>query len=204
MNTVFKYNPYILEHHLTEISDAENELLIEQALDADNERRGDLNDNEYNVCMDITEETTKLNNLFVNTCHSLFDGLVMEKPKYREFSDGCAYVSNKSRYDSLWHQHLLTSTINGVYYARVPDDMGSLSIIDPEDAMEKKIIPLEKHLYLLPGWMLHKPNPPTSEEFRVSINIEYLSLKRPILKPDNWSKDEYDVFNRKTGSSLIW
>lgn len=200
MNTVFEYNPYILEHHLTEISDTENELLVEQALEANDKKRPKLRDNEFNVKMDDTDETIKLKKLFLNNCHLLFDGLVEEMEQKPLF----AYVSNRHSYDDYWHQHNLTSTINGVYYAKVPDDIGSLSIIDPEDGMEKKIIPLEKHIYFLPGWMLHKPNPPNSEEFRVSINIEYFSLSKPILKPDNWPSVDYEVFNRYTKRKIVW
>jgi hypothetical protein len=69
-----------------------------------------------------------------------------------------------------------------VYYPSVPDKTATFSIKD--EFNNEHEIEVEKGMMLLqPGWMCHKPNPPKySNKHRVSINIGYLSLTRPLLK----------------------
>ena len=152
---------------------------------------------------DNTDEMEILYNLFVKVCHIFFTNIpeecLLERQGRRRQS---AYVSyGKRRYDSYWHNHCNRATINSVYYVSVPDDNGSLGVMT-EICKEKKVTPLEKHLYLMPGWLSHKPYPCKSEEARVSINMEFLSDTRAILKPENFDLDVYGSWD--DNAFILW
>ena len=209
MNTVYVNHPWLLEHHLEEITDSENQELIDLCIKADDINRPNLNKFAYNVGVPSVEVTKKLRLLFINLCEKYFMNGNTEGPlEHRERTnddtqDGCAYVSTNTRYDAVWHTHTQKSTINAVYYAQIPDDSGTLSIIDM-DGIHKKFIPLERYIYLMPGWMIHKPNPCKSVIPRVSFNMEFLSLERPVLKPDHWTEKKYGYMNSNTGAYILW
>ena len=212
MNTIYLNNPWSLEHHLTEITDEENDKLIEQSIYTDEVERPNLEKYNYNCNLPRTDETMKLKSLFFDLCAKYFlinDGHGNVKPITHlertcdEHHDASCYVSTNVRYDNIWHAHLTRSTINAVYYAQVPDDYGTLSIMDV-DGIEKRFPPLERYIYLIPGWMVHKPNPCKSSIPRVSVNMELFSTYRPVLNPANWTEEQYGFLNRKDGSFILW
>jgi len=91
-----------------------------------------------------------------------------------------AYVQNNARWSSVWHDHLQTSTINGVYYLTAPDTEGQLWFMFRETLL--KVTPEEGWLYLFPRWLLHKPVPQKSADYRISLNVELISNECPILR----------------------
>jgi hypothetical protein len=91
-----------------------------------------------------------------------------------------AYVQNNERGASVWHDHLLTSTLNGVYYLSVPDTTGQLWFMFRETLL--KATPEEGWLYLFPRWLLHKPVPQQSPDYRVSLNVELITNECPIMR----------------------
>ena len=93
-----------------------------------------------------------------------------------------AYVQNHERGASVWHDHLLTSTINGVYYLYVPDAEGQLWFMFRETLL--KVTPEEGWLYLFPRWLLHKPTPQRSPEHRISLNVELITNECPLARDD--------------------
>ncbi|MGC1302599.1 MAG: hypothetical protein WA840_09515 [Caulobacteraceae bacterium] len=97
-----------------------------------------------------------------------------------------AYVQNNASGASVWHDHLQTSTINGVYYLSVPDPSGQLWFMFREHVL--KTTPEQGWLYLFPRWLLHKPVPQRSPDYRVSLNVELISNECPILRdePCRW------------------
>jgi hypothetical protein len=203
MNTVFVNHPYVLEHHLKEISDEENDQLIEQSIKADEIGRPELDVGAYNVRMDKTDVTNKLKSAFDELCYEYFFNITKVDRNCDRTSDACTYVSTNTRFDAVWHNHQLKCSINSVYYAQLPDEDGTLSIMD-NDGVEKRFLPLERYIYLMPGWMIHKPNPCRSNTPRVSINMEFLTLEKPILKPDHWDDEQYGIFGQDQKAYVMW
>ena len=203
MHLVFEDFPFVINIDLSnQIDDDLNNRLLEQCIESDNRERASLRKGTYNTRLSSTDEVRYLNNIFIEQIHKLFSNVpkhcMSENPNK---SLGCAYVSYDDRYDSYWHNHCNRATINSVYYASVPDKEGTISVM-LDNGQEGKITPLEKHLYLMPGWMLHKPNPCKSKVARASINMEFLSDTRAILKPDNFDISEYESWDGQ--SFILW
>ena len=120
---------------------------------------------------------SKLYDLFALQCLQYFQPFTLHQQSKRQ----CwAYVQDNRRQASVWHDHLLTSTINGVYYLAVPDPEGQIWFRFREQ--EIKVTPQEGWLYLFPRWLLHKPVEQTSAEPRISLNIEMITNEYPIAR----------------------
>ena len=78
------------------------------------------------------------------------------------------YRSNVNDSESVWHNHLDTSTINGVYYYQVEGD----GIFFERNGKELHYIPQQGELLIFPNDLNHKPAKTTSENWRYSINME--------------------------------
>lgn len=119
----------------------------------------------------------KLYDDFVQICHRNFTNLQLA-PRNKKVM--WAYVQNKERFNSVWHNHKHSTTINAVWYPSIPDPTGTLAIRDGEGVSNMPV--KEGYIYFWPYWMDHKPNPQLhSNEYRVSINIELLAVTRPIV-----------------------
>lgn len=90
------------------------------------------------------------------------------------------YVQNKENWSSVWHTHVSTSTVNAVFYINPPEKGGGLSL--RLNGVETTIQPKPNYLYVFPYWMEHKPNPQEDEDWRISVNIEYVCSQRAIVK----------------------
>ena len=90
------------------------------------------------------------------------------------------YVQNNEQYNSVWHNHANTSSINAVYYIDPPSKSGGLQF--SLAGKEFTIQPEKNKLYIFPYWMDHRPLPQEDKEWRISVNIEYMCLQRPIYK----------------------
>lgn len=92
--------------------------------------------------------------------------------------------NNKSNFNIL-HNHIRTASVNGVIYISPPEDNGGELFYLDETGTAKILKVEENKLYLFPGWMLHKPEPQQSPDWRVCINIEYLCSSRPLSLATN-------------------
>tara|TARA_A100001515_G_scaffold133136_1_gene122113 strand:+ start:665 stop:1327 length:663 start_codon:yes stop_codon:yes gene_type:complete len=214
----YTYYPWLLKIDLSDlVTDELNDELAKQCIDSDKKERpkneennrknaanpNNLNKNSYNTLMDTTKEMKYLYDIFNQKIHKYFSNLPDEcKSENPHKGLGYAYVSyGKKRYDSYWHNHCNRATINSVYYVKVPDSNGVLGLLW-EDGEERKLKPLEKHLYLMPGWLSHKPYPCDNEDPRISINMEFLSETRAILKPENFPTKLYEDWDK--GALIVW
>lgn len=120
---------------------------------------------------------TTLYDRFVEACESYFEPFTVHPHSSRR----CwAYVQNRDRHAPVWHDHLASCTINGVYYLRVPDPTGELWLRRLERVY--RVRPEEGWLYLFPRWLEHKPAPQQALEHRVSLNIELITREYPIVR----------------------
>ena len=119
----------------------------------------------------------RLYDAFLRACAVYFEPYTL----HPESSRACwAYVQNRDRKSPFWHHHLATSTINGVYYLAVPDPSCQIWFRDLDRIVE--VTPLEGHLYVFPRWLVHRPQPQASPEYRVSLNVEIITREVPIVR----------------------
>ena len=87
------------------------------------------------------------------------------------------YRSNIDDSVFAWHNHLYTSTINGVYYYQVDGDGISFKIRPTWNHQEKEFhyVPQQGELLIFPNDLDHRPEKATSENWRYSINMEILT-----------------------------
>ena len=83
------------------------------------------------------------------------------------------YRSNKDWSRINWHNHLYTSTINGVYYYQVEGD----GITFEHKGEEFHYIPEQGELIIFPNNLYHKPDIATSDTWRYSINMELITTE---------------------------
>lgn len=116
-----------------------------------------------------------LYNEYVLTCFKIFGNIKISK-KSRTTCWG--YCSNSNDYNSYWHDHIKSSTINAVYYINIPpNSSGPLFFRIPKNNNEYEIFsyhPKNYDLLIFPNYLEHKPIPPSSEEYRVCINMEII------------------------------
>ncbi len=195
-------SPFLFHHNVTALTDDENEKIVQHAIGQFQNKIDDTRAN--NVLVDHTPEIDKLANIFYDICEDWFENI--ERQIENTYSHQIwAYVQTKDAFVSEWHSHVNQCTLNGVYYAAVPDPTGTLSYINVGGEIET-VTPKERELFIFPGWTIHKPDPQQdSNDHRVTINIEYLSLKRPILSPDKFSYDQYCRFtNNNFPKAVVW
>ena len=89
-----------------------------------------------------------------------------------------AYMTNKDHYMGGIHNHVRSSTINGVYYLNVPhtedEKEGIITFFDDNDKELFWYKPRKGDLVIMPNFMKHEPKPISTEEYRVAINMEIL------------------------------
>jgi hypothetical protein len=110
---------------------------------------------------------------FLNTSFEIFGGFTLSP---RNKSVCWSYKSNKKDYASVWHNHVETSTINGVYYHQIKKG-DSISFLD-ENNKNVKYYPSMGEMLIFPNTLIHKPNIPVSGFFnsnRYSINVEIIT-----------------------------
>ena len=81
------------------------------------------------------------------------------------------YRSNKNDFNSVWHDHSCTSTINGVYYYQIDNN----GIIFKSDGKTRSYLPEQEELIIFPNDLIHKPEITTSTNWRYSVNMEILT-----------------------------
>ena len=116
--------------------------------------------------------------------HTLFFSYLYEKYKtfcYELFGSFHLTIQNNSRCwcyrsnindsNAVWHDHLYTSTINGVYYYQVEKD----GIFFESQGKEFYYVPQQGELLIFPHDLNHKPDIATSANWRYSINMEIIT-----------------------------
>ena len=105
---------------------------------------------------------------YIKLCHNLF-GTFHITPQNQ--STCWCYRSNLNESNSVWHNHLATSTINGVYYYQVEGD----GIFFERNGKEFHYIPQQGELLIFPDDLNHNAARTTSQNWRYSINMEILT-----------------------------
>jgi len=122
----------------------------------------------FAITVDNTLFFRHLYEKYVKLCYELFGGFNIT-PQNK--STCWCYRSNKELSLINWHNHLATSTINGVYYYQIEKD----GIAFERDGKEFYHVPQQEELLIFPNNLNHKPEETTSENWRYSINMEILT-----------------------------
>lgn len=84
------------------------------------------------------------------------------------------YRSRNEDYNSVYHNHINTSTINAVYYYQIKKG-DSISFLCNQ--IEKTYYPSKEELIIFPNYLIHKPNKPIGNNYRYSINMEIITVQ---------------------------
>ena len=125
------------------------------------------------------------NNYLLNTIHTdyLYNLFLKNSKKFlnkftlkdNNFKCWC-YFSDSSFLNANWHNHINTSTINGVLYIKMPKKQKGIDF-----KIKNKIynfVPKEFDLLIFPDYLDHFPYPSTTEEPRISVNLELRCLEK--------------------------
>lgn len=129
----------------------------------------------YNTHFDDPEYTPIIAQKFEEVVKDIFD--VDEKSRPIKT---WIYCQNNKRNKSVWHSHVNTCTVNGVFYIDPPKEGGGLQLF--LNGFVDTIQPKKDKLYLFPYWMDHRPLPQEDDDWRISVNVEYFCRQRPIVK----------------------
>jgi hypothetical protein len=115
----------------------------------------------------------KLYDYFFKTVESVF-GVIDTSVKNRNWC--WANVYNKNNFKTNLHNHIRTSSINAIYYLKLPEDMseneGGLILVSSDDQEELLFLPEEQDLLIMPNYILHEPQQHSSLDYRIAINME--------------------------------
>lgn len=89
------------------------------------------------------------------------------------------YYQDSKFQENHFHSHKGTSTLNAVCYLVLPKEGGGIEFIDDEKETHIMHRPQVDKLYVFPYWLTHRPLPHTSNDYRISFNLEYLCIERP-------------------------
>ena len=130
-------------------------------------------DKGYNVIYDNEILCKKVTTAFHNIVHDEF--LVTDQIDTTKLWN---YVQNNEHSICVNHNHVRTTTINAVFYVNPPAEGGGLEYI-LDDGVHY-LQPKPNKLYVMPYWLYHKPTPQKDEDWRISFNIEYKCMARPV------------------------
>ena len=128
----------------------------------------DSTNNQFPLYDDPTSFFSYLYEQYKSLCYELFGNFHIT-PQNK--TTCWCYRSNINDFRSGWHNHLATSTINGVYYYQVEGD----GIFFERNGKEFHYIPQQGELLIFPNDLNHNAARTTSQNWRYSLNMEILT-----------------------------
>ena len=122
----------------------------------------------FPISQDITSFFYNLYDKFFILSKELFGNFTTTE---KNITTCWVYRSNKNDFNSVWHDHSCTSTINGVYYYQIDNN----GIIFKSDGKTRSYLPEQEELIIFPNDLIHKPEITTSTNWRYSVNMEILT-----------------------------
>lgn len=159
-NEIFKFN---LKKELKNISD----LLIKDCL----KYKYTLDPKLGNSYLLNTNYSNYLYDIFIKYCNKVLNKFTL---KDNNFKCWC-YYSDITFTKAFWHNHKYTSTINSVIYLKLPKKEKGIDF-----KINNKIfnfIPKQFDFIIFPNYLEHFPYPSTTDEPRISINLELRCLE---------------------------
>jgi hypothetical protein len=122
---------------------------------------------------DQHDDFKKLYDYFFNLANNIFGPLNIALVN----KDWCwANVYNCNNFKTNLHNHVKTSSINAIYYLKIPknivDSEGGLVLLHNKTQELQTFIPNAGDLLIMPNYIYHEPQPHSSLDYRISINME--------------------------------
>ena len=139
--------------------------------------------NTYNFPLKFDDTTffSKLYNEFLVSCTQIFGNFTCvsgnNDPLWsnRNKAIPWCYRSHRKDCTCIWHNHLYTSTINGVYYHQIDGD----GISFQRNGKKYSYTPDQGELLIFPSYLDHLPHMVKSKKIRYSINVEIRTEESP-------------------------
>lgn len=126
----------------------------------------------FEIC-DQHGDFEKLYNYFFKTVESVF-GPITVSPNNKFWC--WANVYNKDNFKTNLHNHIRTSSINAIYYLKMPEDIRENEaglIVETVTSQELVLfLPNENDLLIMPNYLYHEPQSHSSLDYRIAINME--------------------------------
>jgi len=122
---------------------------------------------------DQHDDFKKLYNYFFNVVTEVF-GPIDIASKHKSWC--WANVYNRDTFKTNLHNHIRTSSINAIYYLKIPQDIleDEGGLIIAKNKMEEPLMfmPDEGDLLIMPNYVYHEPQMHSSLDYRIAINME--------------------------------
>lgn len=115
--------------------------------------------------------TNKLYDKFLRKSRLIFGNFKLTQSN----SNACwSLCTNRNYWQSVPHNHIKTSTINSVFYLKVPKINGKYcgKILLYDDEKWNLYQPEPYELLIMPNYLVHDTEYHDTEEFRISLNFE--------------------------------
>jgi hypothetical protein len=131
-----------------------------------------LVDHNYPIIEEEINFFSKLQDKFLKVSKKIFNQITLSDERVRFCY---CYNSSLTDYVSIYHDHTKTCTINSVYYYQV--SKGDSITFLMEDGNEFTYFPIQGELLIFPSTLIHKPNKPSTNKKRYSLNMELFTLE---------------------------
>lgn len=125
---------------------------------------------------DVYGDFKKLYQHFFNIVNNIFGPLTIA-PRSKTWC--WANVYNKNDFKTNMHHHKYTSSINAVYYLKVPLGLqgkeGGLTFMKDDNSL-MTFLPDEGDLIIMPADVPHEPEYHPLEDYRIAINMEICTV----------------------------
>ena len=113
----------------------------------------------------FTKHKEKLYNIFIKESRYILNKFTL---KDEDFKLWCYYTDHTFHKGDTWHNHIDTSTINGVFYLKTVKNKG----IEFENNGDRAYFePIDYDLLIFPSYLNHRPLN-SKFETRISLNME--------------------------------
>jgi hypothetical protein len=112
-----------------------------------------------------SKHVKKLYKIFIDKCKK---NLIFTL-KDNDFKCWCYYSDYKFN-KTLWHNHINTSTINGVIYLKIPEKNKGIDFKNNNNIINIK--PKMFDLLIFPNYLNHYPYPSNNKDTRIVLNLE--------------------------------
>jgi len=124
----------------------------------------------------VTDNNGDFKNLYaylLSTVNTVFGPLSLAD---RNKSWCWANVYNRDNFKTNLHNHIKTSSINAIYYLKLPHDISGEEggLVIAKNKMQEPILfmPDEDDLLIMPNYVYHEPQIHSSLDYRIAINME--------------------------------
>jgi hypothetical protein len=125
----------------------------------------------FKLLKDTKKITENIYEKFLKTSEKIFGDLILNQNNSRSCFCLC---TNKNYWASVPHDHIRTSTINSVFYLRIPkiNNQYCGKILFYDENVWKSYQPEPYEFLIMPNYLVHDTEFHETDEWRISLNFE--------------------------------